>query len=66
MLNYTSHLSTAKRTIFGDEIHYSKPLESGKTLHISETYKELHAWQFSHMRVVEDLKVLILIWCGGF
>ncbi|WP_459177856.1 PBECR3 domain-containing polyvalent protein, partial [Helicobacter bizzozeronii] len=57
VLNYTSHLPTAKRTIFGDELHYSKPLENGKTLHISETYKEPHTLQFSHMRIVEDLKV---------
>ncbi|WP_456152207.1 putative barnase/colicin E5 family endoribonuclease, partial [Helicobacter bizzozeronii] len=57
VLNYTSHLPTAKRTIFGDELHYSKPLENGKTLHISETYKEPHTLQFSHMHIVEDLKV---------
>ncbi|CRF42840.1 hypothetical protein [Helicobacter ailurogastricus] len=54
VLDYTSHLPTAQRNILGDELHYTKPLESGKTLNIVETYKAPKTLRFSRMDVVED------------
>ncbi|WP_267892760.1 PBECR3 domain-containing polyvalent protein, partial [Helicobacter ailurogastricus] len=54
VLDYTSHLPTAQRNILGDELHYTKPLENGKTLNIVETYKAPKTLRFSRMDVVED------------
>ncbi|WP_285653539.1 hypothetical protein, partial [Helicobacter ailurogastricus] len=54
VLDYASHLPTAQRNILGDELHYTKPLESGKTLNIVETYKAPKTLRFSRMDVVED------------
>ncbi|BDQ26826.1 hypothetical protein ASB1_05020 [Helicobacter heilmannii] len=39
VLNYTRHLPTSQRNIIGDELHYSKALENGKSLKIVETYQ---------------------------
>ncbi|WP_053941335.1 hypothetical protein, partial [Helicobacter ailurogastricus] len=57
VLDYTSHLPTAQRNILGDELHYTKPLENGKTLNIVETYKAPKTLRFSRMDVVEDRRM---------
>ncbi|GLH58073.1 PBECR3 domain-containing polyvalent protein [Helicobacter ailurogastricus] len=54
VLDYTSHLPTAQRNILGDELHYTKPLENGKTLNIVETYKAPKTLRFSRMDVIDD------------
>ncbi|WP_221280225.1 hypothetical protein [Helicobacter gastrocanis] len=57
VLNYPRHLPTSTRTILGDELHYSKPLDNHKTLNIVETYQAPQNLRFSRMDVIEDRKM---------
>ncbi|BDQ26876.1 hypothetical protein ASB1_05520 [Helicobacter heilmannii] len=54
VLNYTRHLPTSQRNIIGDELHYSKALENGKSLKIVETYQAPETLRFSRMDVVDE------------
>ncbi|WP_197272003.1 hypothetical protein, partial [Helicobacter heilmannii] len=48
------HLPTSQRNIIGDELHYSKALENGKSLKIVETYQAPETLRFSRMDVVDE------------